>query len=314
MTALVIFIVLLLVGAVVLVLIGLRNPQGKNDTFILDRLEEFSQSGEDVDLEKLEMSQPFVERVVYPMARKLGEITVKFTPQNWLNTISRKLEMGGNPGKVDPSVFLVLQFVAAIGLGGGAFILMTMLGSSTPQGQKLLFTVLATLAGFFVPQFSLSRAVTKRQKSIRRALPDALDLLTICVEAGLGFDAAMAKVVEKWNSQLSNAFNRVLQEVQLGKLRREAMRAMAENIGVSEMTSFVAAVIQSEQLGVSMARVLRIQADQMRVRRRQIAEEEAHKAPIKMLLPMAFIIFPSLLIVLLAPALFQVMESGIFGG
>jgi len=299
----------------VLVVIGLRNPQGqKNDNFILERLEEFSQAGEDVDLEKLEMSQPFVERVVYPIARKLGEITVKFTPQNWLNTISRKLEMGGNPGKVDPSVFLVLQFVAAIGLGGGAYLLMTLLGSSTPQGQKLLFTVLATLAGFFVPQFSLSRAVTKRQKSIRRALPDALDLLTICVEAGLGFDAAMAKVVEKWNNQLSNAFNRVLQEVQLGKLRREALRAMADNIGVSEMTSFVAAVIQSEQLGVSMARVLRIQADQMRVRRRQIAEEEAHKAPIKMLLPMAFIIFPSLLIVLLAPALFQVMESGIFGG
>jgi tight adherence protein C len=313
MTALVIFIVLLLVGAVVLVLIGLRNPQGKNDNFVLERLEEFSKAGEDVDLEKLEMSQPFAERVVYPIARKLGEITVKFTPQNWLNTISRKLEMGGNPGKIDPSVFLVLQFVASIGLGAGAYLLMTLLGSSTPQGQKLLFTVVATLTGFFVPQFSLSRAVTKRQKSIRRALPDALDLLTICVEAGLGFDAAMAKVVEKWNSQLSNAFNRVLQEVQLGKLRREALRAMAENIGVSEMTSFVAAVIQSEQLGVSMARVLRIQADQMRVRRRQIAEEEAHKAPIKMLIPMAFIIFPSLLIVLLAPALFQVMESGIFG-
>lgn len=314
MPALVIFIVLLLVGAVVLVLIGLRNPQTKNDNYILERLEEFSQAGEDVDLEKLEMSQPFVERVIYPLARKLGEITVKFTPQNWLNSISRKLEMGGNPGKIDPSVFLVLQFVAAIGLGAGAFLLMTLLGSSTPQGQKLLFTILATLAGFYVPQFSLSRAVTKRQKSIRRALPDALDLLTICVEAGLGFDAAMAKVVEKWDSQLSNAFNRVLQEVQLGKLRREAMKAMAENIGVSEMTSFVAAVIQSEQLGVSMARVLRIQADQMRVRRRQLAEEEAHKAPIKMLLPMAFIIFPSLLIVLLAPALFQVMESGIFGG
>ena len=141
-------------------------------------------------------------------------------------------------------------------------------------------------------------------------MPDALDLLTICVEAGLGFDAAMAKVVEKWNNQLSNALNRVLQEIQLGKLRREALRSMSENIGISEMTSFVAAVIQSEQLGVSMAKVLRIQADQMRVRRRQLAEEEAHKAPIKMLIPMAFIIFPSLLIILLTPALFQVLEFG----
>ena len=145
-------------------------------------------------------------------------------------------------------------------------------------------------------------------------MPDALDLLTICVEAGLGFDAAMAKVVEKWNNQLSMALNRVLQEIQLGKLRREALKSMSENIGISEMTSFVAAVIQSEQLGVSMAKVLRIQADQMRVRRRQLAEEAAHQAPIKMLLPMAFIIFPSLLIILLAPAAFQIMKSGMFGG
>ena len=315
MAALVIFIILLLVGAVVLVVIGLRNPQGqKNDNFILDRLEEFSKAGEDVDLEKLEMSQPFVERVVYPIARKLGEITVKFTPQNWLNSISRKLELGGNPGKIDPSVFLVLQLVAAVGVGAAALLMTTVFSNNTPPGQVFLLTVAGTLAGFYIPQFYLSRNVTKRQKAIRRAMPDALDLLTICVEAGLGFDAAMAKVVEKWNNQLSSAFNRVLQEIQLGKLRREALRSMSENIGISEMTSFVAAVIQSEQLGVSMAKVLRIQADQMRVRRRQIAEEEAHKAPIKMLIPMAFIIFPSLLIILLTPALFQVMNSGMFSG
>jgi len=149
---------------------------------------------------------------------------------------------------------------------------------------------------------------------VRRSLPDALDLLTICVEAGLGFDAAMAKVAQKWDSQLSAAFARVLQEIQLGKLRREALRSMAENIEVTELTSFVAAVVQSEQLGVSMARVLRIQADQMRVKRRQLAEEEAHKAPIKMLIPMVFLIFPSLLIVLLAPAALQIIQSGIFGG
>jgi Flp pilus assembly protein TadC len=112
-------------------------------------------------------------------------------------------------------------------------------------------------------------------------MPDALDLLTICVEAGLSFDGAMAKVAEKWNNEVSKAFARVIQEVQLGKLRREALRDMQENVGVSEMTSFVAALIQSEQLGVSMAKVLRVQADQMRVRRRQLAEEEAHKAPIE---------------------------------
>ena len=314
MTALIIFVLLLLVAAAVLVVIGLRNPKSENDQVLLERLDEFSQSGIQVDLEKLEMAQPFMERVIYPIARKLGEFTVKFTPQNWLNSISKKLELGGNPGKIDPSVFLVLQLVAAVGVGAAALLTMTVFSNNTPPGQVFLLTVVGTLAGFYIPQFYLSRNVTKRQKNIRRAMPDALDLLTICVEAGLGFDAAMAKVVEKWNNQLSNALNRVLQEIQLGKLRREALRSMAENIGISEMTSFVAAVIQSEQLGVSMAKVLRIQADQMRVRRRQLAEEEAHKAPIKMLIPMAFIIFPSLLIILLTPALFQVLNSGMFSG
>jgi len=314
MTALIIFVLLLLIAAAVLVVIGLRNPKSENDMVLLERLDEFSQSGVQVDLEKLEMAQPFMERVIYPIARKLGEFTVKFTPQNWLNSISRKLELGGNPGKIDPSVFLVLQLVAAVGVGAMALVTMTVFSNTTPSGQVFLLTVVGTLAGFYIPQFYLSRNVTKRQKSIRRAMPDALDLLTICVEAGLGFDAAMAKVVEKWNNQLSSALNRVLQEIQLGKLRREALRSMSENIGITEMTSFVAAVIQSEQLGVSMANVLHIQADQMRVRRRQLAEEEAHKAPIKMLIPMAFIIFPSLLIILLAPALFQVMNSGMFSG
>lgn len=142
-------------------------------------------------------------------------------------------------------------------------------------------------------------------------MPDALDLLTICVEAGLGFDGAMSKVNEKWDNELSLAFGRVLREIQLGKLRREALRDMAERVGIAEMTSFVAAIVQSEQLGVSMARVLRIQADQMRVKRRQLAEEEAQKAPIKMLFPMGILIFPSILIILLGPAAIMLMQSAL---
>jgi len=144
-------------------------------------------------------------------------------------------------------------------------------------------------------------------------MPDALDLLCICVEAGLGFDAAMNKVSEKWDNELALAFARVLKEIQLGKLRREALRDMADRIGLTELTSFVAAVIQSEQLGVSMAKVLRIQADQMRVRRRQLAEEEAHKAPLKMLIPMGLLIFPSLMIVLLTPAGLRLFHSALGG-
>jgi tight adherence protein C len=144
-------------------------------------------------------------------------------------------------------------------------------------------------------------------------MPDALDLLTICVEAGLGFDSAMQKVQEKWDNDLALEFGRVIQEIRLGKLRRDALRDMAERAGVAELTSFVAAVIQSEQLGVSLAKVLRIQSDQMRVRRRQMAEEEAHKAPIKMIFPIALLIFPSILIVLLGPAAMLLMSSALGG-
>ncbi|MCE5208882.1 MAG: type II secretion system F family protein, partial [Chloroflexi bacterium] len=133
-----------------------------------------------------------------------------------------------------------------------------------------------------------------------------------CVEAGLGFDAAMAQVCAKWESELTVAFQRVLQEIQLGKLRRDALRDMSDRVGLPELTSFVAAVIQSEQLGVSLANVLHVQADQMRIRRRQFAEEEARKAPIKMIIPMALLIFPALLIVLLTPSAIRLVQSALF--
>jgi tight adherence protein C len=163
--------------------------------------------------------------------------------------------------------------------------------------------------GFYVPELLLSSRIKRRQDEIRKAMPDALDLLTICVEAGLGFDGAMAKVNEKWNNELGLTFGRVIREIQLGKTRREALRDMAERLGLSEMTSFVAAIIQSEQLGVSMAKVLHIQADQMRIRRRQLAEEKAHQAPIKMLFPMGLLIFPSIMIVLMGPAALILISS-----
>jgi tight adherence protein C len=168
------------------------------------------------------------------------------------------------------------------------------------------------ILGFAFPQLWLQSKINSRQTEIRKAMPDALDLLTICVEAGLGFDAAMAKVSEKWENHLSLGFARAIREVQLGKTRRDALRVMAERMGIPEMTSFVAAVIQSEMLGVSLAKVLRIQSDQMRLKRRQRAEEAAHKAPIKMLVPMALLIFPSIMIILMIPALFQII--GVFGG
>lgn len=311
MVPVIILIAIIIIGAVVLTIIGLRSPEMVDNRALQSRLEEFTAKGETVDLRKLELSQPFTERVIYPIARKLGEVAIKFTPQNALNSISRKLELAGSPAKLDPTMILAMQFIAGLGFGGLLLLVFTVGSASFKPGMKVLLVGVFTALGFYFPQLWLTSKIGKRQKNIRKAMPDALDLLTICVEAGLGFDAAMAKVSEKWQTELSMAFARVIAEIQLGKVRREALRDMADRIGLAEMTSFVAAVIQSEQLGVSLAKVLRIQSDQMRMKRRQLAEEEAHKAPIKMLIPMVLLIFPSLMVVLLTPAAMKLMNSGL---
>jgi len=202
--------------------------------------------------------------------------------------------------------------LAGILLATLTFLLLTLTGQYLPK--RFLATLVAGGLGFYLlPTLWLSSRIGKRQTEIVKALPDALDLLTISVEAGLGFDAAMSKVAEKWENELSLAFSRVIQEIQMGKLRREALRDMADRMEVTDVSSFVAAIIQADQLGVSIAKVLRIQSEQMRIRRRQRAEEKAHQAPVKMLFPMAFLIFPALFIVLLGPAVLVVMKSGVLG-
>ncbi len=311
MTMLIGLLVFVLVGVIVLTIIGLRNPELANERALQARLEEFSRTGEPVDLRKLELSQPFTERVLFPLARKLGEFASRFTPANLIQSYNKQLELAGVTGFWDGGLILVSQGFLAVVFGGLIFVLFTLGPNRQPLGTTLLLAFVFALLGFVFPIMLLSSRISRRQREIRKAMPDALDLLTICVEAGLGFDAAMQKVSEKWQSELSLAFARAIQEIQLGKTRREALRSMAERIGIPEMTSFVAAVIQSEMLGVSLAKVLRIQSEQMRVRRRQRAEEEAHKAPLKMLIPMALLIFPSLMIVLLTPAALRLMHSAL---
>ncbi len=296
-----VIIVAVVLGAIMLVVSGLKKAKNLGEDPLAARLAEYSQRGDAVSLEEIELSQPFADRVILPLVRKLGDLSSKFTPQHVLEQTRKRLEMAGNPGKMDASTFLVLHFVAA-GLFGGIVFLLSLFAEQYSIGVKALMVLGFTVLGYFFPDLWIRSKINARQKSVRKAMPDALDLLTICVEAGLGFDAAMSKVNEKWDNELSVAFGRVIREIQLGKLRREALRDMADRLGLAEMTSFVAAVIQSEMLGVSMAKVLRIQSDQMRVKRRQHAEEEAHKAPIKMIFPMGLLIFPSLFIILLTPA------------
>ena len=306
---LIIFGAIVLIGAIAIIIFSLRrNAQGEEDDPLQARLAEFIQRGDVKSLEEIELSQPFAERVIIPSIRRIGEFSARFTPQKAIQDTARRLELAGNPLPIDASTFLAIRFILAVVLGSFLTAVILISPPSNPS-DNFMYIGGATFAGFYLPHLMLTSRITRRQKEIRKAMPDALDLLTICVEAGLGFDAAMAKVSEKWENELSLAFARAIREVQLGKVRREALKTMADRLGIPEMTSFVAAIIQSEQLGVSMAKVLRIQSDQMRMKRRQHAEEEAHKAPIKMIIPMALLIFPSIMIIILTPAAIQIMNN-----
>ena len=305
---------IILIAIVLIVIIAVvavswrRTAPGEDDDPLQARLAEFIQRGDVSSLEEIELSQPFSERVIIPVVRRIGEFSARFTPQKAIQDTARRLELAGNPWPIDAATFLAIRFILAVVLAGFLIAVVIISPPSNPS-DNFMYIGGAAFAGFFLPHLMLTSRITRRQKEIRKAMPDALDLLTICVEAGLGFDAAMSKVSEKWENELSLAFARVIREVQLGKVRREALKDMSDRLGIAEMTSFVAAIIQSEQLGVSMAKVLRIQSDQMRVKRRQRAEEEAHKAPVKMIIPMALLIFPSIMIIILTPAAIQIMNS-----
>lgn len=307
----VIVLILILIGiAITLVVVGLRQSRGVDP--LEERLAEFAASGEQATLEEIELSAPFTERVILPLAARMGEIALRFTPQRNLEQIQRKLEMAGNPRGIDPTVFFAGRFIIAGVLAVLLFIVFTAAPGQSPFSIRNIAILIAfTALGFFIPNLLLDSRVKRRQDEVTKSLPDALDLLTICVEAGLGLEAAMKKVNEKWDNELAIAFGRALQEIQLGKVRREALRDMADRIGAADLDSFVAAVIQSEQLGVSMAKILRIQSDDMRVRRRQRAEQQAQIAPLKMLIPMALLIFPTIMIVLMGPAVLQMMRSSL---
>ena len=305
----IIFGAVVLLAAIAVIVVSLRrNAAGEEDDPLQARLAEFIQRGNVTSLEEIELSQPFSERVIVPVIRRMGEFSARFTPQKAIQDTARRLELAGNPWPIDAATFLAIRFILAVVLGG-FLIAVVLISPPSNASDNFMYIGGAAFAGFFLPHLLLSSKITKRQNEIRKAMPDALDLLTICVEAGLGFDAAMSKVSEKWENELSLAFARTIREVLLGKVRREALKDMSDRLGIAEMTSFVAAIIQSEQLGVSMAKVLRIQSDQMRLKRRQRAEEEAHKAPIKMIIPMALLIFPSIMIIILTPAAISIMTS-----
>ena len=305
---------LIVVGVVMLgglVLVGYRDRSDENP--LEKRLAEYADRDMPASLEQIELSLSTRERVIIPMYRALARFAMRFTPENQIESVRRQIELAGKSQTMEPAVFFGQRIALTVAMGVGAFALFFVF---TDWGalKGTVAVVSGVLIGYYLPVLQLKGQINKRKDSILKALPDALDLLTICVEAGLGFEQAMSKVHAKWDNDLAVAFGRVLQEIQLGKRRSEALRDMSHRMDVPDVTSFVAALIQAEQLGVSIARILRIQSDQMRVKRRQRAQEKAHQAPVKMIVPMVFLIFPSLWIVLLGPSVVILLEAGVFGG
>jgi tight adherence protein C len=260
------------------------------------------------NLEELELQQPFVERTLRPLAARLSGTVSRVTSSSFTETAEKRLALAGNPGDMRVADWLGVKAIGAI-VGAVLFfflfVILNILGF--PLVINFVMVAVGGLFGFIIPEFWLGRKVRARQHAILLMIPDALDLLTISVRAGLGFDAALGKVVEKLNGPLTDEFRRALAEVRVGKARRDALRDIVPRTEVVPLTNFIGAIIQAEQLGVSISKVLQVQSEQLRIERRQRAEEQAAKAPIKMLFPLVGCIFPSLFIVILGPAIILIV-------
>ncbi|MEO5986726.1 MAG: type II secretion system F family protein [Candidatus Limnocylindria bacterium] len=257
-------------------------------------------------IEEMELQQSFYERIVRPVIRRMARAG-RQQEGSMLQRIDLKLERAGYPGGLRGADWVGVKLISLIAFAVVFFLLGTFVLGSPILG--LLMIVVGGAVGYIAPEFWLGRKAGARSLAMVLQLPDALDLLTISVEAGLGFDAALAKVVEKMEGPLVDEFRQALAEVRMGRARRDALRDVATRADAQPVSNFVGAIIQAEQLGVPIAKVLQIQSNQLRIERRQRAEEAAAKAPVKMLFPMVGCIFPTIFIVILGPAVVTVMAG-----
>lgn len=297
-------------AGVALIFVGQIVARGGRDP-VAQRLKDLS--SERYTLLELELQQPFSERVLRPfirgLATALGRVQQSRTADKapaekkagggeGIDAIRLKLALAGNPYRWTPADYLGTKVFAGLVLGGVLFFLLSISGHTV---DSFLFGGLGATMGWFGPDLLLRSKTQARQRQIQRALPDALDLLVISVEAGLGFDAAIQRLVDKRSDALAIELARVLVEMRVGRSRRDALRDMAQRTRVTDLTNFVGAILQADQLGVSVTRVLAVQAEQMRVLRRQRAEEKAAQLQLKMIFPLAIFIFPALCVVIMGP-------------
>jgi tight adherence protein C len=294
-------------GAVLLIVLGLAGSSPVDP--VQARLTQLG-SMTAKNLEELELQAPFIERTLRPLANRLSTSVSRVTSTSFSDRTEKRLALAGNPGDLRVADWLGIKALGAIVGGIIFFLLFVVIGLlKFPIPIGFVLTMVGVAFGYTIPEFWLGGRVRKRQKAILMMIPDSLDLLTISVRAGLGFDAALARVVEKLKGPLSDEFRRALAEVRVGKARREALRDIVPRTEVQPLTNFIGAIIQAEQLGVSISKVLQVQSEQLRIERRQRAEEQAAKAPIKMLFPLVGCIFPSLFIVILGPAIILIIQN-----
>lgn len=292
--------------ALVLGLLGsIYQLLNRRRLIILERLQGayVNQLVEDEDI----LQRPFLERTVGALARWLVSAVGQTTPAKVLEKIEAQLERAGNPRNLKAGDLLASQVILGLTALILAWFALPMLGVSALQTILLSFTLAALTV--YLPWFVLASMASKRQQEIRRSLPDIMDLLVVSVEAGLAFDMALLKVAERFRGTVAREFMRVLREIQLGKLRKDALKDMADRVDLMELAALVNAVIQADQLGVGIANILRMQADLIREKRQQWIEEQAMKAPIKMLFPLVFFIFPCIFIIILGPAMLSILKA-----
>lgn len=272
------------------------------------RLERYAQPN--ASLEEMELRVPISERIIFPALRRMVDRLLRMTPNAQVAQTRRNLVRAGMLSSTNVTQFEMRRLLTAFALGGGV----AFFGGAVKASSASTYALALPLAalGYMLPSLWLGDRIRSRQAAIQRALPDALDLLTVCVEAGLGFDASLARVIQKWHNPLSEELERLLADLRMGRVRREALKEMAERTDVADVHAFVGSLIQADLLGVGLVKVMRVQSDQMRQRRRLRAEEQAQKAPVKMLFPLVFMIFPALYIVLLGPAVLTLLKT--FGG
>ena len=300
----------LLVGISVLaIVVGVRSmfvATGPNE-----RIQEIlgSATDEPPTLRDLEMQASFYERTLRPLGKSILQTLGRMAPQRNLLALQSKIDSAGTPGGLGVMDFLGLKISLCIILGLLFAVMPRLIRPDLSLTVVLLLGGVAGFAGFASPNFWLSSKVSARQAEILKALPDALDMMTICVQAGLGLSGAMQRICDNWNNSLADEFARVLAETRLGRSRIDALEALGQRTGVEEVISFVIALTMAERMGANIAQVLQVQAKQMRIARRQRAEKLAREASIKMLFPLVFLIFPAMFAVILGPAVPILLET-----